>query len=296
MSKIIERKIMIIGSILILLTAVSAIGQTDDVEIDINITQSISIDVSPNSTSWVGLTVGETGTPNDFIVTNVGSVNISSLSANITNDASNPYGTGDVNNYNAGEFILLNTSSSAFFYPNKRNWNESVPGDVTNPVDWTEGADTGYFGIIRTASDSDIGESYYFFTNRTGVSGDCNTGSGVILIGNDPKTVTLEGSIDFTSGSEYTQVSLDSSGIGDIDAGTFNGYCVYVTADCSRATLFKWNADIDGSSGCDNDINFYTGTLTPGQTTIFWLEPKIPSGVPDVDVSQGLLTIKATAS
>ncbi len=285
------------GALLILLLAGLAAGADyDEVIIGINITQQLSIDVTPNTTNWTGLNIGETGTPQYFIVTNVGSLNISTLRANISNDNTNPYGTGNPLNYNAGEFILLNTSSSGFHYINKKNWYESVPGDVTTPTDWTEGPDTGYFGIIRTAST--VGQNYYFFTNDTGGS-DCHSGSARLLLGNDPKTVSQQGSINFSDSNEYTQIDLDTSGIGSVATGSLSGHCVVVTSDCSTATLFKWNTDLETSGGCANEADFYPSTepeIAPGGSTSFWLEPKIPNGVPDGDVHQGTLTIIATSA
>lgn len=288
-------------SVLVLLIAGLAIAaDTDDVIIGVNISQSTSIDISPGTVNWTGLNIGETGTPVYFDVTNMGSVNITGMRANITNDASNPYGTGSPSNYNAGDFILLNTSSSAFYYVNKENWNESVPGQITSPTDWTEGADTGYFGIIRTASDGDVGQQYYFFTNRTGASGDCRTGSGELYIGKTPRNLTSSGTVDFSSGSNFDTVTLSANGVGNVSAGDFEWYCVVVTADCSKVTLFKWNTDLDVGSGCSNDAAFYDGTapneLTPGSSTSFWLEPKIPNGVPDGDIYQGTLTVIASAT
>jgi hypothetical protein len=296
------RDIFLIGGVLVsLLIAgiVSAQQSSDDVTININVTQSISIDVNPNSVSWNQLNIGETGTPSYFTVTNVGSVNITSLRANITNDATNPYGTGTSSNYNAGEFVLMNTTSAGFYYVNKMNWNESIPGEVTSPTDFTEGADTGYFGIIRTASDSDVGQDYYWFINRTASSGDCATSSSVLLLGNDPKNVSSTGSIDFTDSGEYTSIPFGAGvSAADISSGDFSGYCAIISADCSTVTLTRWNTDLDSGSACTNDQVFYDGTspneLSPGSYTWFWLEPKIPNGVPDGDVSQGTLTIIAS--
>ena len=293
---------LIMGSLLVVLLAGVASGaDSDTVTISVNITQTISIDVSPNTVSWTALTIGETGTPEYFTVTNVGSVNITSLKANMTNDNSNPYGTGNPLNYNAGEFVLLNTTTDGFYYVNKVNWNESIPGEVTTPTDFTEGADSGYFGIIRTAWDNDVGQQYYFFTNRTSDSGDCLTGTANVLIGVEPKNVTSAGSVDFTDSGQYTSVSISSGGNGvDISSGYFDGYCLLVADDCSTVTLTKWNTDLDTNSNCTNDEIFFDGSnpneLEPGSYTTLWLEPKIPNGVPDGDVSSGTLTVIASAS
>ena len=76
----------------------------------------------------------------------------------------------------------------------------------------------------------------------------------------------------------------------------FAGYCALVSAGYSTITLFKWNTDLDPNLYCTNDANFFSGTLKPGNYTNFWLEPKIPNGVPDGDISQGTLTIIATGA
>ena len=300
----IDYRILCSGIILLFLFAgLASAADYDDVLIDINISQVVSIDVSPNSVSWIGLNVGETGTPYYFTVTNVGSVNITSLRANITNDNNNPYGSGNPLNYNAGEFILFNQTDTGFYYVNKKNWNETIPGEVTVPDDFTEGADTGYFGIIRTAWDNDVGQQYYLFTNRTSDTGDCHTSDANILIGIEPKNITDTGSIDFSGspGTNYLSFTVPAGDEGvDISSGDFAGYCALVSADCSTVTLTKWNTDLDTNGDCTNDAIFYDGTtpdeLEPGTDTWFWLEPKIPNGVPDGDVSQGTLTIIASAS
>jgi hypothetical protein len=292
-----------LGGVLVLLLfiGIAAAGPTDDVIIGINISQTVSIDVSPNTVNWTGLNIGETGDPEYFTVTNVGSVNITSLRANITNDDSNPYGTGNPMNYNAGEFILFNQTDTGFYYVNKKNWNESIPGEVTSPDDFTEGNATGYFGIIRTAWDNDVGQQYYFFTNRTSDSGDCHSSSANILIGIEPKNITDQGSVDFSGspGTEFLSFTVPAGDEGvDINSGDFTGYCALLSADCSTVTLTKWNTDLDTNSDCTSDTSFYTegthGKLQPGNYTWFWLEPKIPNGVPDGDVFQGTLTIIAT--
>ncbi len=300
----IQGRIPYIGALFILLLAGLAAGADyDEVIIGINITQQLSIDVSPNTVNWTGLNIGETGDPEYFTVINVGSVNITSLKANITNDDSNPQGTGNPLDYNAGEFVLFNQTDTGFYYVNKKNWNESIPGEVTVPDDFTEGNATGYFGIINTAWDNDVGQQYYFFTNRTSDSGDCHTSSANILIGIEPKNITHGGSVDFSGspGTYYLSFTVPAGDEGvDISSGDFNGYCALISADCGTVTLTKWNTDLDANGDCSNDQIFYDGTtpneLNPGNNTWFWLEPKIPNGVPDGDVHQGTLTIIATGA
>jgi len=272
-------------------------GPTDTVTIDINVTQEVSIDVTPNSTAWYGVSVGSTTDAHVFTITNIGSVNISTIDASITNSASNPYGTGQASNFNAGDFILLNSTNNAtFYYINKKDWNESKPSYVTAPTDWTEGNASGYFGRMRSvANDMDMGQEYFWFTNRTAASGDCH-GSAVLLIANHPRTVTDSGDTDFTNSENYTTVTL-TSGVGEIPSGhDLAGYCVSVSADCSEVTFFHFNMQLDAGGVCSSDQYVYgSSTLQSGASTEIWLEAKVPLGVSDGDVSQGTLTFTAAA-
>jgi len=273
---------------------------TDTVLIDINITQEVKIDVSPNSTNWTGQNTGTTTVPHPFEIQNVGSLNISTIDANITNAASQPYGTGNPSAYNAGDFILLNTTTVGFRYINKIEFNESRPDYVTPPTGWVEGNATGYFGRFRTASDSDIGQEYLFFTNMTnGSQGDC-AHNGSILIGNNPRTISDTGTTDFT-GSDFVIVYTTNNtgstwGIGDIpDTHDLGEYCVAIKDDCSEVKFFHFNKALDtAGNACGEDEYVFNGNLQPGNTTSVWLEAKIPLGVADGDVSQGTLTFIAS--
>jgi hypothetical protein len=279
-----------------------AAGPTDTILIDLNVTQEVSIDVSPNTTYWYGVSIGETTSPNVFDIQNVGSVNISTVDASITNAPSQPYGTGISSNFNAGDFILMNsTNNASFFYINKVEYNETIPSSVTEPDGFTEGADTGYFGKMRTNDGSGNGQEYMFFTNRTDTTGNCSN-NGVLLLGNNPKTLVSPGDLDFTDSGNYTSISLTTAdgfttGVGDIP-GThlLDGYCVKVNADCGNVTFFHFNMVLDSGSDCAKDQYVYgSANLQPGNTTEIWLEAKIPLGVSDGDLSQGTLTFTASA-
>jgi hypothetical protein len=293
----------LLGFALILLTVgmISA-GLTDTILIDLNVTQEVSIDVSPNTTAWYGVSVGSTTTARAFVIYNVGSVNISTVDASITNAPSQPYGTGVSSNFDAGDFILVNSTNNAtFYYINKVEYNESIPGYVTSPVDFTEGADTGYFGRMRTVPDgTDIGQEYLFFTNRTDTTGNCSN-NGVLLLGNNPRSVSAQGDVNFSDSGNFTSITLTAAdgfttGVGDIPAGhTLHGYCVKVNADCGNVTFFHFNMVLDSGSDCGSDQYVYgSSNLQAGNFTEIWLEAKVPAGVSDGDLSQGTLTFTAS--
>jgi hypothetical protein len=196
---------------------------------------------------------------------------------------------------------MNSTNNATFYYINKIEYNESIPVYVTSPTDFVEGANTGYFGRMRTNDGSGNGQEYLFFTNRTATSGNCSS-SGVLLLGNNPKTLTNPGDIDFTDSGNFTTITLtaadgDTTGLGDIP-GThaLDGYCVKVNADCGNVTFFHFNMALDTESACGSDQYVYgSDNLQPGNSTEIWLEAKIPLGVSDGDLSQGTLTFTAAA-
>ncbi len=305
--KLREHSSIIIGIIALgIVIGIASAANTDTVTIDINVSYEVSVDINPNSTAWYGLGVGTTSSPKPFQIQNVGSVNISTIDASITNADTNPYGGQSAALHNAGDFILLNSTNNAtFYYINKIDWNESVPNYITTPTDWTEGPNRGYFGRIRTVSDDDVGQEYFWFTNMTNGTGggNCST-DGRLLIANHPRTVTDTGDTDFTNSGNYTAIDLTASdgyttGEGEIPSShPLAGYCVQVSADCSTVKIFHFNKDLDdgdGTSVCSSDQYVYNGTLEPGDTTEIWLEAKIPLGVAEGDVSAGTLTITASA-
>lgn len=295
--------ILIIGVLvfsLVLLGLGNADTDTDTVTVDVEVGAQTRIDVNPNSISW-GAT--EPGTTNDthfsLQLENIGTRNITTVYVDSSNSDSDPYGTADPTAYNSSEFVLFNTSTNAsFHYADTVSWNESKPGFVTQPSGWIEGHDSGYFGKFRTVSlgsgTGDEGEQYYWFTNQSPDSGNCSNGS--VYIATEQKNSTEDGTTDFTgvTPETLTQNSAWTWGYADIDSGgnaELQEYSVGVSADCSQVVIFKYNKGLCAS--CSDSDYLYAGNLMPGNKTYFWVALKVPEGVPDGNLDQGILTFTA---
>lgn len=294
--------IIIIGvlvSSLVLLGLGNADTDTDIVTVDVEVGAQTRIDVSPNSISWAAT---EPGTTNDthfsLDLENIGTRNITNVYVDSSNANSNPYGTADPSFYNSSEFVLFNTTSNAtFYYADTKCWNETKPGFITAPSGWSEGYETGHFGKFRTVSlgsrTADEGEQYYWFTSQDPESGNCSNGS--IYFASRPKNSTDDGTTDFTGVTPETLSTTDWSwGYADIDNGgnaELQEYSVGVSSDCSEVVIFKYNNGL--CTSCADADYLYAGNLMPGSSTFFWVALKVPQGIPDGNLDQGIMTFTA---
>ena len=299
-----ENAVLLSGILATLLLVGMAIGQSDTATVDLSITGATILDVNPNQTSWSGLSIGGTSTYTTFYVENVGSNTITTVDVNVTGNDTNPYGGSDANEFDAGNFLMLNSSETGtgdMFYISKREWNESKPAFVTAPTGWTSSGqdeNVGTFLRFKTAIDGATGGSEFFiFANRTG-GGDCTDGTLYIGLINHTKEWT--GSIDFTDANQYdatTTLAADSGwGFGDVSivGHPLDGYCVRVSADCETVDFFHWDGDLDTGTICSNDELVYpTSSLTPGSNFEVYLQARIPLGVAAGSASTATLTFTA---
>jgi hypothetical protein len=295
---------------IILLGFVFAQTNYDVVTLDVNISESTILDVNPNSTVWNQLSIGTTSSYQAFYVENVGSRTITTISANVTFNASNPYGSATAGAFDAGNFILMNSSdqgTGAMKYINKREWNESKPDYVTAPTGWTGGtaaipdADVSTFLRFKSAQDgSSDGLEYFMFANRSsGVSNDDCT-DGTLYISNFRHTRSETGDIDFSVAGNYTSITLTDDGTNGIGNVSMDGkdtdfYCVRVSANCQTVDFFYWNNGLDDASeaSCNNDQQT-SDTLTPGSSITIYLQARIPFGVAAGTTVPGTVTLIAS--
>jgi hypothetical protein len=274
----------------LLLAIPLAFAATESATVSVTVTAAAAIDINPNSFSWSPSGAGVTDSAQYFQVENIGSSDLTGIYAQVTNAADNPYGTGTASNYNAGDFILIdNSTSGTFYYVENKNWNESIPSYVTVPTGWQEG-DTGalhgYFVRIRSVGlETAEGEEYFAFT-LNGTDGTCS--AGTVRIGITPHTKSQTGSTDFSDGSgEYASVSL-TSGSGSVSGvnSVFDAHKIVVSSDCRSIALVYWDQSLGGNY-------LYPGTLSPGAAVDMRIEPKIPYGVVGGSAISGTLTIVA---
>ncbi len=297
-----------------LLPGISRATETDYLNITLNITAEVSIDVDPD-TLFIQASVGETTGfyPQNGVgvrIINVGSLDIANIRANISMASSNPFGSGDPLNYNAGDYIQMNASTNETFrWINSIHWNETKPGNVVPPIGWIEGHNTGYYIQVRTASDDDEGVTYHAITNSSdgqNCSDDTGTNDPFIRISKLPKNVTDDPDYDLSDATNYTEVTLSYTqnsagtpyGAGKIDSHQDLGsYCILVSEDCASLILYHFGRDWDFSgTDCDADQYVFTGTLQPGQSTSTWYRAKVPFGVEQGRLGYGILWFTATAA
>ncbi len=208
--------------------------------INVNISSTTQIDVKPNSLSFDNLDVGtQTTTENtgdnrfgSFSIENIGSEYIDLIWAQASRPASDPFGTGDPNAYNAGNFLQIRpadttrggvSGSSNYHYVNRyeyaNSWTssqgeipsyiEAVPGETRSGGD---PSDT-FVGRIQA------GDEWYFYT-VVPASGEstCDDSGADLRIGNERHSSNLFGTSNFTAANQndggatgYTQYDLEST-------------------------------------------------------------------------------------
>ncbi len=223
-------------------------------------------------------------------IENLGSTNITRIWFNVTQPSSNPFGTGNVANYNPGNWLLLkHPTDAAYGYVDRIEWNSSYPIVYLEPglpKNWKT------YGKIR------MGNHEYFWTIN-GTSPFCNTTGNTIVIGQIPHNETQTGTINLVSGNITVSpiVGISNPEWGLINGTTIEGttYCIAVSADCSTLRIYKWNGDAPGAGSCGAYSDFATG-LVPGASVVADVAMYVPYGVPQGTPSTGYLTVVAEAA
>lgn len=308
-----ENIFLISGFLVTLLLIGLAVGQQnyDEINVNVHIAAATILDVNPNSTYWSALSIGSTSSDAPFIVENIGSQAISTVDVNVTGNTSNPYGASSAAEFDAGNFIIMNSSNQgtgAFLYINKRDWNESRPDYVIAPEGWESEDYYGAFGRFKSASSGGDGLEYFWFTNKTGgaehtygAEGNCS--NGTIYLANHRHTRSETGDINFSNTGNYTSITLTEHssgtyGVGDLDShpsSDLSSYCIRVWDNCTMAEFFYWNNAIDAAAGgtCDNELYAFSGTLNPGSTFTIYLQARIPYGVAAGQTTPGTVSLIA---
>jgi hypothetical protein len=276
----------------------------DTATVDVTVSASTLVDISPNITIFGTLGVNSTSATNTTTIVNIGSNPITSVYASVTNDAAGagsggyfgPFGQDAVSNYNAGNFLQIDndTTGSDFFFVNKNEFNTEVPGYVTNATSQVA------FFRIRVG-----GEGEYFASLRNTTTGGSGCHNGTLAISSVAFNQKNSGETDFSDGTPaFTQLVGTAAaealpradpgwGFADFTIGG-NGYCVAVNNSCNELKLIKWNQGVppyDTDNRCTNDMNLWSTTINPGGIHNINLRVAVPFGVSDGSVGQGTLTI-----
>ncbi len=221
-------------------------------------------------------------------IENIGSTNLTSVWFNTTRPTLRPFGTGVVTNYDAANFLAIKNSTmgvSEFAFVDRLEFNHTK--DIvylTLPTNY------------KRQGRLHVGPNEYFWaTNSTGNY--CNgTDTEILYIGTTPHTESATGDIVLTDNAQ----SITSSGdigwglVNDFTVGSAH-YCAAVSADCSQVRFYRWNADAPGAGTCTLDERYQTTDLYPGDSFAVDVRLYVPYGVPVGAVSNGTLTVIATA-
>ncbi len=278
-------------------TVYAATNVTSTASVSVTIGQITIVDVTPKAmdfgTVYPGTDVANYTDPTTGVtlsaiqIENLGSTNITYIWANVTQPASNPFGTGNPNAYDPANFLVLKRPTDTHYYFIDRvEWNATQPIIYLQlPSNWIT------YGRIRDGYDE-----YFWAIN--GSSQYCNgTGWNQIIIGQVPHNTTQTGTINLVSGKIFV---ANISATGDPNWGIVNAtnisgaiYCVAVSKNCNELRIYKWNPQAPGAAECSSWDYLNSGVLVPGASVIADVQLHVPYGVPYGILPTGTLTIVA---
>ncbi len=274
------------------------VNKTGNATITLTIAAKTMIDITPQTLNY---TTQDPGTAvvnytynsqnlSQIQIENIGSTNLTNVWFNVSQPTERPFGTGDPTKYDAGNFLAIkNSSMSDYLFIDRLEYNHS-----TDIVYLTLPANYQRQGRLR------IGPNEFFWATASSQSENaCNgsAGSGDILhIATTAHTQDSTGDIDLSDGGQNILESGDSNW-GLVQAFDIDGvdYCAAVSADCSKVRFYRWNADAPGADTCTLDERYSSSTLTPGDSFAVDLRLYVPYGTAQGEVTNGTLTVLATA-
>ena len=284
-------------------TVNAAFEANDTVTISINISQIAMVDINPSNLSYQGIGPGDVGDNNTEVignysgiwVENIGSVNLTKMWFNTTSPSTMPFGTGNPNNYDAANMIVIyNDTTGNFSFVNRVEFpeNDSMYITTTNAISASQTGQGYLFGRFRNASNE------YFFEFEPYAVTNCS--NGTLWISDTAKTITSTGDTDLTDNTAltvYQHPTLDF-GITEVQVGDGPHYCVAIPGNCGYVMFHRWNADAPGAgtSYCSNTnggyyINSTTSPIFPGQVEQAYVKVYVPLGTPYGPLKQGTLTV-----
>ncbi len=270
----------------------------DTITINVTVAQVAMVTIDPSSLSWSNVEPGSVGDEDyedhgyDGIwIENIGSVNITYVWFNASYPPSSPFGTGDPQAYDAGNFVVLtpNESTTPYHFVNRVEYNDLYR---TGTMYVFPAGTPSFFGRFRNAS-------YEYFIELDATNyGNCSSGS--LYISDTPKTKENSGDIYLSDNTPVTvnPVSYNGKtwGVAEVDIDT-QKYCVIFDSGCNYAIFNRWNADLPGvnSTYCPNVSGYMkddsTQPIVPGDVFKVNIRVYVPYGVPYGTVKTGTLTV-----
>lgn len=244
----------------------TAQDSSEDGQVDVTVDGVTQVDVRPTELSYSDLTPGDEATPQDeangfsaIEVENIGSNAIEAIWAESTMPGTNPFGTGDVTNYDSGNFVTLSTeTANSGDYPDLEG---SITGGTStdmhyvNRVEYSMSPAPTYISTLEGETDETVlandpafdgdvgahvgrfqegGEWYFYvlyYDDSLG-TGACSGGDDAELwIGTDAHTNTELGTTDFTENTAdidvVTLTNTDDGDVGTTDSSVSVGDLTY---------------------------------------------------------------------
>ena len=280
-------------------TKVLAYGSANDtVDIILNVSETSQITLLPLALSWTGVGAGLTGGHKNITVKNTGSLNLTQIYSyvdTLTDETTNPYGTGNPSKYAVGGVLTIrNETDPTYFYLGRIEWNWTQ--DIPNH-DWSTVTNATAWGYFTNLTDD------YVWVLGNGTDGYCNNTATQFAIEDDmdvgtmatrtpdKTTITLNG-----NDTNWTYFSVNRA------TSSLYRYCVASYYDCKKIYVYKFDkrnsnpnfAVCTGNARYLYDGSGTEGPLMPGSTIILKVDPWIPYGTPAGDLITATLTLIAT--
>ncbi len=272
-----------------------AIGDT--VTVSVNVSQLTLVDINPSNLSWQNVPPGgigdstlEVNNYSSVWIENIGSTNITYVWFNNTYPSSLPFGTGNSNAYDAGNFIVISNGTGSYQYINRVEYYENDSLYVSTNVQPPSYADGDIFGRFRNNSY----EYFWEFDDANATAKNCSSGN--FYISTTPKTQSSTGDADLTDNTPIPLSNVGGYAVGNVTIGGSETYCVAIPSTCDYVMFHKWNADAPGTGTayCNMTGYFIDGSsdpLVPGEVGKAKVKVYVPFGVPYGPVADGVLTV-----
>ena len=243
-----------------LLVAVLAVGlaatgaaDSEDSDVTVEVDSTTEVDVRPTSLSYDDLEPGDEATSdqeaNGFTaieVENIGSNSIEAVWAEGTNPGTNPFGSGDAEAYDTGNFITLSTetvqeNSDDYDMSSDITGGTSTNFHYANRYEFTQTPEPTYIQTLGSDDDGDLvtldggdisgevgqhvgrfveGDEWYYYTiyyDDDESTGACDgSNSAEVWVGQEEHTNTELGTVDFTDEEQSEVIEISENAAGNV--------------------------------------------------------------------------------
>ena len=298
-----KTKLLSISILSLVIVLGLALASTDTATINSSVTSSTQIDITPNTFTFSGTLAQIIKGNNSAEIENIGSTNISQIAMDASVAGPNPFGSGAATSYLPGDYLIVSTDNTTFYYLHYNSYNETKP--VYLDTSAISGGPTSQ-GRIR------FGSSEFFWAAKANAQNSCangtlyitNTTAGIHNISQIGDVVLGGTSRSLTNTSVANVSTVTSYGLANVQfahniPNLGGNYCVAVNNDCTELSLFSFNNNqdpYDNVSACSNDAYFYNNAdaFKPGSIMRLYLGLIMPYGTANGTMTASTLTVRAT--